>query len=89
MENTDLSNKEENVIEFLLGSSPFKGCWYGDDKPADENGNFWWRAYLRKYLSATETEIHNKAVQQCIDAITKCKNGNHYYRVSELEKLKR
>lgn len=39
------------VFEFLHGTGPLKGCWFGE-KPADAKGNFWWR----KFLSAGEVE---------------------------------
>lgn len=33
------------VIEFLKGSAPLKGVWFGDKHPT-ERGAFWWRKHL-------------------------------------------
>ena len=38
------------IIEFLLGSHPYDGVWFGDQHPEKE-GWFWWRKALRDYAS--------------------------------------
>lgn len=46
----------EEIIQFLCGSRPLKGRWFGDDPPI-ENGltrPYWWRSELR---AAYEREI--------------------------------
>lgn len=44
-----MESREENgiIIEFLLGSAPNEGTWFGDTKP--NSSPFWWRDKLRKY----------------------------------------
>jgi len=39
-----------DVIKFLLGEGSLNGVWYGDPRPDNEKGNFWWRKYLRKAM---------------------------------------
>jgi hypothetical protein len=35
------------VIKFLLGEGELDGCRFGQTKPVNAIGEFWWRKYLR------------------------------------------
>lgn len=37
-----------DVIKFLLGEDELDGCWFGQTKPVNAIGEFWWRKYLRE-----------------------------------------
>lgn len=47
--------QEDPVFNFLMGSGPLKGRWFGDPPPDDEKASrprpFWWRSHLRAALS--------------------------------------
>jgi hypothetical protein len=48
------------VVAFLKGAGPLNGHWFGDPKPEDERGNFWWRKHLPT----------NEAVRNAIAALS-------------------
>jgi hypothetical protein len=37
----------DDVVQFLLGSAPLDGVWFGERHPT-ERGAFWWRKHLSK-----------------------------------------
>ena len=39
---------QNNIIEFLCGSEPFDGVWFGERHPS-RRGVYWWRSELRKH----------------------------------------
>ena len=54
------------IIEFLLGSHPYDGVWFGDQHPEKE-GWFWWRKALRDYASHPSPMSAEPTVQQLRD----------------------
>jgi hypothetical protein len=61
---------ENDVMKFLLGEGPLDGVWFGYPHPT-ERGMFWWRKYLRQYITQNQPnsgnmvlcgEGHNEAV---------------------------
>lgn len=48
----DLESAKDSVIEFLLGTAPLEGVWYGN-RP-DGEPHYWWRKHLREYARETE-----------------------------------
>ena len=46
---------EHPVFDFLLGSGPLNGHWFGDEPPRGEGKRrqpYWWRIHLRAALAA-------------------------------------
>jgi hypothetical protein len=43
--NIPTANKENDIINFLLGVGSFDGIWFGDKHPA-YTGNFWWKEFI-------------------------------------------
>jgi len=54
-ENDSTNPSMEDVVAFLLGEGPLHGSWFGDTRPPDTQGNYWWRSHLRKAFSASST----------------------------------
>lgn len=61
-----VSEAEGDVIKFLLGEGSLNGVWYGDPKPDNERGNFWWRKYLRDYLVQEREQTRREGIKECI-----------------------
>ena len=59
------------IIEFLLGSHPYDGVWFGDQHPEKE-GWFWWRKALRDYASHP-SPMSAEQVEELIAMIDKVK----------------
>lgn len=45
----------QDIREFLNGTAPLEGVWFGDDHPT-EPGKFWWRKYLSTAPQPTQAE---------------------------------
>ena len=45
------------IINFLLGSQPIDGFWFGDNNY--ERKPFWWRFHLRQYVESKDKEIED------------------------------
>jgi len=55
---------EREVVEFLLGSAPLDGVWFGEKHPT-ERGMYWWRKYLQDALSAAVEPVKQKCGPEC------------------------
>lgn len=62
-----LKVEQSDIIKFLLGEGSLNGVWYGDPRPDNEKGNFWWRKYLREYATQEREKARREAVQECIE----------------------
>lgn len=51
-------DKLEEVVSFLMGSGPLRGCWFGE-RPDDAKGAFWWRTDLRAALDERAALRHD------------------------------
>lgn len=50
---------KNDIIKFLLGEDSFDGVWYGEKHPTKQ-GAFWWRKYLRQFISESQSlHIHD------------------------------
>lgn len=43
----DFNEAMPPVVQFLLGEGELEGCEFGQTKPVNAIGEFWWRKYLR------------------------------------------
>lgn len=52
-----------DIIGFLLGVNSFDGSWFGDKHPTEE-GNFWWRKHLRRFINENQGINTTNIVEQ-------------------------
>lgn len=71
----------KTIINFLLGSEPIDGLWFGDTNTARKP--FWWRFHLRQYDESKDKEIED--LKKLYNDLAE----SHAKHVIEIESLKK